>query len=221
MTQQPERDSDGYYHVADANAPLPSVTTILGQELEKPGLEAWKERTDNWKRVRDRAALVGTLAHRRCLNPYAVRSLPVETMPAKFDAETIRTDVEVAAALWDDVKTELPINGQPYVEKTLWASDAGGYAGTADMITDGVVIDLKTSSGVYDSHKLQAAAYANAARVRDVDDVNRAAIVKLNYREPEAGITWLDAEDLDALYEQFTAHVENFHDQRRIAGPNN
>lgn len=221
MTQQPERDADGFYHVPDADGPLPSVTTILGQELEQPGLEAWKERTDNWKHVRDRAALVGTLAHRRCLNPLAVRSLPVETVPAKFDAEAIRTDVEVAAALWDDLKTELPIGKQPHIEHTLWASDAGGYAGTADMITDGVVVDLKTSSGVYESHKLQAAAYANAARVRGVSDADRAAIVKLNYREPEAGVTWLDAEDLDALFEEFTTHVESFHNQRRIAGPKN
>ena len=214
MTQQGRRDESGRYHLANAEKPLPSVTTLLDDQLEKPGLEAWKAKHDDWKRRRDRAGLVGTLAHRRILNPLAIRELPVEEMPAEFRTDDVVTDVETAEALWQDVRDEIPISEQPHVEETLWKSDPG-YAGTADLITDGIVVDLKTSSSIHLSHKLQCSAYASAARARGID-VDRAAIVRLDYREPVAEVTWLNADELETLYDSFCEHTENFHEQTRV-----
>lgn len=218
MTTQAERDDDGYYHVSGHS--LPSVTTIIGDQLPQDGLERWKENTPNWREVRDRAAFVGTVAHRRVLQQYARRNLPIETVPAKYRTDDVQTDVEVAEALWDSVKDDIPIGENPYVEETLWKADPG-YAGSADMIADpdnseAFVMDLKTSSSLQRSHELQISAYAYAARERGVADVQRAAIIKLNYREPAAGVKWIDSDRLADLYDEFCELVEGFHAQQRL-----
>ena len=214
MTQQPERDESGRYHI-DGSA-YRSVTTIIGEELDQPALDNWMKRTDNAEYKRDYAGKVGDLAHRRILNPLAVRTLPVETVPEKFQSKQLTTDVEVAEALWEDVRDQIPISEQPYIEHTLWSSDAGGYAGTADMITNNVLVDLKTSGHIWKSHKLQASAYTFAARQRDVAQVDRAAIVKVDPDEPASKVKWLSFEQLEALYEEFKSHVESFNAQTRL-----
>jgi CRISPR/Cas system-associated exonuclease Cas4 (RecB family) len=141
-------------------------------------------------------------------------------VPAKYRTEDVQTDVEVAEALWDSVEGDIPIGEDPHVEETLWKADPG-YAGSADMIADpadapAFVMDLKTSSSLQRSHELQIAAYAYAARERGVADVQRAAIVKLNYREPTAGVKWLDTDRLASLYDQFCELVDGFHAQQRL-----
>jgi len=100
MTTQAERDDDGYYHIQRAGQKLPSVTTVIGDQLNQDSLERWKENTPNWREVRDRAATVGTLCHRRVLNDYAMTDLPIETVPAKYRTDDVATDIEVAEAIW-------------------------------------------------------------------------------------------------------------------------
>jgi hypothetical protein len=214
MTQQPERDESGYYSIGEKS--LPSVTTILDDQLEKPGLEAWKRKHDDWKQRRDRAALVGTLAHRKCLNPLALRDLPIEEVDPSVVDDDLSVDVEVCHALWEDIKHELPITDTPHVEKTLWKSEPG-FAGTADLITGGCVVDLKTSKSVdRRSYALQIASYAKAAEARGVAEIDRAAICKLDYRNTTAGIRWLNSDQLNTLYDQFCKLVEGFHAQQRL-----
>jgi len=81
---------------------------------------------------------------------------------------------------------------------------------------DPFVMDLKTSRNIHDSHKLQASAYAHAARQRGVADVQRAAIVKLDYRGPAGGVHWIERDELDALFERFCELVEGFNAQQRL-----
>lgn len=64
------------------------------------------------------------------------------------------------------------VNGEPMVEATLY-SDQYAFAGTVDLVAwqktpnsqfgrEMAIIDIKTGKGVYDTYKLQLAAYAHA-----------------------------------------------------------
>lgn len=76
-----------------------------------------------------------------------------------------------------------------------------GYGGQADMIFEDpatgehVVVDLKTSKNVYDKHKYQAAAYAQAALESpdmNGDYIDRAEIWRINPDQEEVEIVQLD-----------------------------
>lgn len=209
------RDGNRYYSVSGDE--LPSVTTVLGlYEPKKRSIDAWKEETDNWKEVRDRAALVGSLAHRRILNVYTPRELPLENIDftrAFVDAE-ISNDVEVCTALWNDIKAEIDIGESPMIEQRVWSTEYR-YAGTFDMLTaNGVFVDLKTSAAIQDSYGMQLAAYAVAAKERGIiDDLSdtSAKMVKLNYREPEARIEELTTVALAEKFDIFAGLLDRFH----------
>lgn len=221
------RDDGRVYHVG-ANT-YPSVTTILETyEPKRSALAAWKERVTNWRDVRDRAAIRGTLIHHRVLNTHAIRGLePPDVDPAAID-EAMIDDVIAACDMWDacEITTMLRIdhaaaeNGAPYVEEPVYSHEHR-YAGTADMIvgaSDGFVVDLKTSSKVRDSHRLQAAAYADAITEMDhLPDVSTAAIVLLDPDTDtnptlEPHVEWIDQEQLTTLLRTFLDLRSEFED---------
>ena len=207
MTNVGKRDDGGMYHLP-GDRKYPSVTTVLNR-IPKPGLEQWKANTpdDEIEAVTKRAQTIGSVVHRRCLNPFSVRELPTEPVPMEYVGdETFQSDVEVCCALFGEVLPDLPIDDDTLIEHTLW-SDHYGYAGTADIITDDAIIDLKTSRRIYDSVPLQLAAYAKAAWERGIAEPTRAAAVHLDYRTDSAQIHWFT--DLDTPFRTFVELLNN------------
>ncbi|HEY4756410.1 MAG TPA: hypothetical protein VIH28_10170 [Ignavibacteriaceae bacterium] len=86
------------------------------------------------------------------------------------------------------------------IEETVW-SDEFGYAGTADLICkidinkDGkplrFLLDWKTSGAIYDNHKLQVAAYAEA---RDIENIG---IIRLGTKHKKGYEFWHCEDDIE------------------------
>lgn len=169
---------------------VPSVTTIIGRGLPKPGLMWWaarevaeravadcavlparveaegteavvKDLKGTWRRTRDKAAERGTEIHR--LAELLVHGEEVSVEPVLVPW------VQHAADLID----ELDI--QPILTETMCASRGRWFAGTFDLIGtiagDTWLLDWKSSKSVHGSYFLQLAAYANADFWQDTDGV--------------------------------------------------
>jgi len=141
------------------NERVPSVTTIIGQ-LDKPALLNWAWncglRGEDYKKVRDKAASIGTIAHYLC-ECYLKKETPKLDSYSKEDIEKAET---AYLAFLDFVKkNSLEI---VFSEKSLIHNNFK-YGGTVDIYAklNGklALLDLKTSSGVYPEMRLQLAAY--------------------------------------------------------------
>lgn len=156
-------DGNRQYRVPSGKI-YPSVTTILGNMMDQRALEEWKKRVgyEKARKIAKKSADRGEMMH-LCVEHY---------MHAKKNGEEISFD-EIAHrakqedSLWSVRGPELKegaeffrkfySNGlldkveEPlYIEKELWSSRGGGYAGTVDLVarmTDGTVriIDFKNS----------------------------------------------------------------------------
>jgi hypothetical protein len=159
--------------------PVPSVTTILSEGFPNPALVSWAARTtanfavNRWDELallpvadrlerlkgaawgeRDTAALRGTEIH-------ALGEMLVHGQAVEIPEEHLGP-VEAYARFLDRFDV------QPSLTECPVANPAHGWAGTPDLraiLRGGTdyLLDLKTGKGVYESHVLQAAAYAHAA----------------------------------------------------------
>ena len=135
---------------------VPGVTTVIGGQLawSKPALLWWawsqgKEGKD-FRETKDEAADLGTRVH----------ALIERQMRGQLIGE-ISTDCESALLAFyewrDSVKLEATGSEVPMV------SEKFGYGGTIDypalVSRRRVILDLKTSKGVYPDHRIQLAAY--------------------------------------------------------------
>ena len=225
MTEPTRISIDGDRHYRIDGNDLPSVTTILGEyEPKQQALEGWKQNTDNWRQVRDRAALVGTVAHHRILNPYAIRSLPLPDVDMSLVDESVEADVETCEVLWDSL--DFDVGDSPYIEEPVYSHEHG-YAGTADMITTGpnngagTIVDLKTSSAIQDSHRMQVSAYRVACReMPSLPDPDHGAIIRLD-PDPETNpemtpeVELLRPGELDDLFDTFTDLLAKYNSRTR------
>lgn len=205
---------DGERHYAVGDSPYPSVTTVTNYyPPKKEALQSWKARTDNFEEVRDRAGVLGTLAHHRILNPYAIRSLPPPEIDLSYVDDELKTDIETCELLWE--KCDFPVEDSPLIEKKAWSHEHE-YAGTFDMFTDGTVVDLKTSAAVQDSYRMQVAAYFYAMReMPDMPDPDDAAIIVL-CPDPDRNpnlvpkVTRLKEPELAEWFDTFTECIERY-----------
>lgn len=117
-------------------------------------LDAYKAGRYRWKDVRDERASIGTTTHE-----WAEADLTGGEHPEIWNHEESE-----AIAQWQRFHASHWVEPR-YVEATVW-SHKYGYAGTLDLVADvdGVLtlIDLKTSKNVWEEHKIQMAALANA-----------------------------------------------------------
>lgn len=154
------------YKDAEGNV-VPSVTTIIGNNLgwNKGVLMGWvkkmmKEGEDPDK-VRDKAASIGTIAH-RLIELYLLG----EEMKENESREFPPSDMEKAIAASESFKDWWASKGYEVVQtEAQYVSERYKYGGTIDLVAkdkDGnfIIIDFKTSNGVYADHKIQVAAYA-------------------------------------------------------------
>ena len=162
----------------DHRTVFPSVTTEVEGQLRNFGMEKWK---DGWiERVLNKH--MG-----RQITPYIVDEvLTSHTGEAQRSAE-IGTQVHtyIDRLLKDEDVNDIPDQLEPaiqgflkwrrkYIDWEYIGSELGVYstkysvAGTIDALfntPDGyVIVDWKTSSGIYDSHAIQVSVYAEAFR---------------------------------------------------------
>ena len=112
----------------------PSITTIL-HSFPNPGIEAWKNRTPNWKDITAESITVGTDMHR--------------LVESYLKNEDVIYDVILASELFENLKPELnKINNIQAQETRLYHKDLR-IAGQVDCIAeyDGekCIVDFKNS----------------------------------------------------------------------------
>jgi hypothetical protein len=142
-------DGKRYYKTPAGN--LPSVTTVLGQKLKNPGLEAWKARVgeEEVKRVSTQAAGRGSAVHLLC-EKYLSNDPDYKRGAMPFNLVT-----------FSSIKKHLDLCiGTVYgLEVPLWSKRLG-TAGRTDLLAGwlGVnsVIDFKTSKRRKEEEDIQS-----------------------------------------------------------------
>jgi hypothetical protein len=138
---------------------VPGVTTILSV-LNKPALINWANRMglqgiDTNKYV-DEAGAVGTLAHALIMESLGGKVVRLED----FTADQLTRARYGVAVFYKWVKAH---KLTPQLLEQPLVSDEHRFGGTIDMLAildgDPVLIDLKTSSGIYEEHIFQVGAY--------------------------------------------------------------
>lgn len=155
-----EIDGSHYYYVDDKF--VPGVTTILHEALPTPfALRQWIGDVGNEKAQEklERAGERGTNIHNACEALLKGEEINLEqSFPNKSDKKCVSAFVNWAHEY-------NPVIMDPsHIEATL--ASKHGYAGTLDIFCyiqdEPWIIDIKTSSGIYESHKLQIKAYQQA-----------------------------------------------------------
>lgn len=210
-------------YVGDDGVKLPSVTTILGAAVAKPGLIQWAaklaaevtadailegfctrdvaiaEGSKAPSARRDNAAELGTRAHAL-----------VEAHYAGEDVEITGLDVEVITNCYH--RAVQAIDQRWKVEQSEWAGVSRlGYGGTLDLLVidndtqKRLLVDLKTGS--YHAEAIaQLAAYRNLWQEHNPDKlIDGAAILHVPVRGEGATVIGIDAAALDAGWALFQA----------------
>jgi len=172
------------YKAVDTGKRLPSVTTVLGQ-LGKPYLIewAWKLGLDgiDYKAIRDNAGTVGTIAHYLILC-HLKGITPDLTMYSQIDIDKSQTCLKKYLEWEKENKIEPILVEHPMV------SGIFGFGGTIDCLAklngDLVLIDHKTSSGIYTEMFYQLAAYAQLLLENDYA-IKNARILRIGKNEDE------------------------------------
>jgi hypothetical protein len=184
---------------------VPSVTTIIGGQLawNKNVLIAWAKRTaasgEDPDKVRDKSADIGTIAH------YLIECKLLGTEPELGDYAT--NDIEMAKnafnafSKWWEAKdfaflqSELPVVSEQYQ-----------FGGTIDLLAkhgdDVILIDFKTSNGVYKEHLVQVAAYTEAY-VETFGDLKDVYILQLSKDSDSFSEHYVSKEKINLCWEAF------------------
>lgn len=158
---------------------VPGVTTVLGI-LEKPGLLKWAWRMGqdgkDIEKVRDEAAAVGTVAHARV--EAWLRGLDFD-----FEGVTLERAKQSGYA-FDGFVEWWNREGYAVVETELQlVSEKWQVGGTLDILAkrgdELVLVDIKTSNGLYREHRLQVAAYAAMYEETHAAKIARLMLVRI------------------------------------------
>lgn len=209
------------YHDASGNK-LPSVTTILGAAIAKPGLIAWAaklaaevtaealldgfcerdvaiaEGSKAPNTRRDGAAEMGTKAHHLVEMHYAGEDAELEGLDVEVIMDCYRRAVAAIDARWE-------------VEASEWAGVSSmGYGGTLDLVCieketkKRWLVDLKTGSGHHAEHIAQLAAYLNLWEENNPDKpIDNACILHVPVRGEGFEVVGIPAASLDAGWHCF------------------
>ena len=155
---------------------LPSVTTIISAIVRNPALEAWKERTVNWRKISKNSTDVGTRTH-SAIDSYLKEDTTNFIEAFKNGDERIKK-LFMAFCEWKSN------TGFVYLDSEVGVWSEKGYAGTADLlgtIDDRLyLIDLKTSKRIYSDYLMQVSAYRCAFEERTGKKINGLAILRLD-----------------------------------------
>lgn len=170
--------------------PVPGVTTLIGKGLPKPALPRWAAKSaaeyvadhlDVIAALPDRESIIATVKQ----SPWtqrdraAVRGTDVHAIAERLIhgqeveiPEALADYVDGYVRFLDEWKPEPVLTERPVANRTWW------YAGTFDALVtlpsgERLLVDWKTSKGVYGDNALQLAAYANAEFYVDARDVEQ------------------------------------------------
>jgi hypothetical protein len=173
----------GHRYTLDGRA-VPGVTTLISKGLPKPALPRWAAKVaaeyaaDNTETLlnldRDARVAVIKQAPWTQRDQAAVRGTDVHALADKLIhgtevdvPEHLAGHVEAYVTWLDRFDVEPILTEQPVASRKWW------YAGTFDAIVriggETLLLDWKTSKGVYGETALQTAAYANAEFYLDAD----------------------------------------------------
>jgi len=201
------------YHLADGSR-VASVTTILGV-LAKPALIhwAWKLGCEgiDYKAVRDQAADAGTLAHYIIL--CHLTGLTPDTRQYSKETMDKAENSVLSYYEWEKAHTMEPILTETYL-----VSEKHRYGGTIDFygIVDGepMLVDFKTSSGIYPDMFYQLAAYAELLEENGYP-VKGAKILRIG-RDEDEGFEERGAGNLVPQLEMFHCCKQIYELQKQI-----
>jgi len=159
---------------------VPGVTTVLGI-LEKPGLLKWAWRMGqdgkDIEKVRDEAAAIGTVSHAR---------VEAHLRGMEFDASGITLErMTQSGYAFDGFLSWWEREGYSVLATEMQlVSERWQVGGTLDILArdrDGalVLVDIKTSNGLYREHRLQVAAYAAMYEETNDERISRLVIVRI------------------------------------------
>jgi hypothetical protein len=220
------------YFDSNSDKNYPSVTTVLNVMETPEGLKKWKQKNKgknnrHWKDIMEFKGYRGTLLHYELLNPLskeelhgqnertAEKSLENEDVWERTDFEVeedplerTREGIEFAKNVWSDIKEQRGITDENILNvETFVVNSDLEYAGQFDLFYldkegDVTLCDLKTSSGVYDKHKLQTIAYNEAVDV----DVDKLEVIRIHPDREEYEIS--QDSDWDKSREDYKRQLE-------------
>lgn len=203
------------YFSSEHDVFLPSVTTVLDQKPEPIALKRWKENNPDWREIMNRKGSRGTLIHYHCLNEFFDGDMHGRN---EKDSEQHLKEIGRwqwykdamywAEAAWEAIKRKHNIDEETVLNVECFVENTDiGYAGQFDLLyvdpdnSDVVLADLKTSSGVYDKHKMQLSAYKHAVNL----DIDRLEVIRMHPDSETYEVSSSDdwSEDPDEMFEEF------------------
>jgi hypothetical protein len=162
---------------------LPSVTSIIRSVMASPGLLNWyysvtvqgisKLVSQYGDKLPADVPSLHSLLSQHKLSPHAIRDEAAKQGTRKHElfaqaVRYVRGERKRRPNVPDELISTLEgfVSAIPrvYVEQSLfYLAPTGGYAGTADLIAEHRIFDLKTSPRVYEEHFIQLGAYCAAA----------------------------------------------------------
>jgi len=185
------------------------------------GSSMWTEDEENSReeleeQKQDRRYKYSILADRGIVENQASFDILMENDDVDLD-QLLEDDLQFVEEEFDRICREQDIKASNVVQTeamfVMPAEDSHeGFGGQADLLYRDsetgnlVVADIKTSSRVYEKHKLQIAAYAYAAENHpdiEGDTVERGEIIRMNPGKEEAQVYTLDKDQLDSHWKRF------------------
>ena len=160
---------------------VPGVTTVLNSILAKPYLVEWAYqcglKNQDYKKIRDTAGGIGTLAHY-----LVVCDLQGQEPDTKsYSPEDISKANNCLKSYFAWKKHNLI---KPTMVEEPLISEKYGYGGTLDIYgilnDENVLIDLKTSKGIYESYLYQLGAYGQLIFENTGKQPDKALILRIN-----------------------------------------
>jgi hypothetical protein len=164
----------GHFYKDNYTRLFPSVTTIL-HLIPNPGLEAWKARTQNWRKISAAACVAGTQIHNEIEHYLGGQHIQVKYKEQLHGFQTWQQEVGFRCAA-----TELKVASRK------------GYAGSLDLLgwieDKHYIIDLKTSKQLYPEMLLQLSAYKYA--FLETSAIKEIEIGVLRIDKTKEGVEW-------------------------------
>lgn len=203
----------GYYTISGIRRP--SVTTVIHSQFKSEGLRIWKERNKNWKDIAERAALRGTLMHRRILGEDSEQTLEMDELPMDRWYPELGEELEGMDRAWESlgIAMEPPI----LTEYTVWYDGEMPFAGTIDRRAKIggrlAILDLKSSKKPQETHRIQMGAYYLALLQRGMP-TERAFIPYI--RPDDADLIEMEKDELVEESERFLVLLQNFYEKEEL-----
>jgi len=173
----------------------PSVTWILDEGFPKGfGYKKWLASLPDWEtgqQIFYKAGERGTKVHWGIQQLLSGLPVSIEDIPYGYSDSFTHEEWKYLLSFMNWYEDYKPLIFG--IEKIVW-SETHNYAGTADLICkidinkDGepldFLLDWKTSGAIYDTHKLQVAAYGIAAGIRNV------GVIRLGTRHKKGYEFW-------------------------------